>query len=384
MRVPRRISQVLEVAVLLAIGALLLGQLLGQPILLGFVETGSMAPALEPNDGYIAIPAPLTGSIEPGDVIVFEAQELHGGGLVTHRVAAETERGYITKGDANPFLDQDGDEPPVTREQIVAEALQINGEVVVIPSLGMAITLTQAAISTTQTQLGVLLGTSLFFGTQGFLNMIFIVCLIAYVLLVLRESDTKVRSRERSRDEGLSTHHVIVALTLVLVVSITAAMILPAETHQLTVESNPGSTPMGSGLQSGEATTATVAVPNSGIIPVLVVFESQTDGIEATPSELLVDSREYADTEVTVTAPLEEGRVTRILVEHRYLALLPTPTIRALYGVHPWLPIVVIDAMIGIPFYLLGVALVGTGRVRRRSRDGSSSFGRLKRWFGRN
>jgi hypothetical protein len=33
------------------------------------------------------------------------------------------------------------------------------------------------------------------------------------------------------------------------------------------------------------------------------------------------------------------------------------------------MPIAVIDSLIGIPFYLLGVRLVGTGHIRERSRD---------------
>ncbi len=47
---------------------------------------------------------------------------------------------------------------------------------------------------------------------------------------------------------------------------------------------------------------------------------------------------------------------------------------RALYHFHPWAPIVAIDAMLGIPFYLLGIKLAGTGRVRTRSRDRETSI----------
>jgi signal peptidase len=48
-----------------------------------------------------------------------------------------------------------------------------------------------------------------------------------------------------------------------------------------------------------------------------------------------------------------------------------------MYAVHPWLPVVVIDALVGVPFYLLGIYLVGSGRVRRRSRDGPGTIDRL-------
>ncbi|MFC7042310.1 signal peptidase I [Halonotius sp. GCM10025705] len=93
---------------------LLVSQLLGQPAIV-FVETGSMVPTLQPNDGYLAVPAVIADDPEVGDVILFESQNLGGGELTTHRVVEITDEGYITQGDANPFTDQDGDEPPSRR-----------------------------------------------------------------------------------------------------------------------------------------------------------------------------------------------------------------------------------------------------------------------------
>ncbi|MDR9380589.1 MAG: signal peptidase I, partial [Natronomonas sp.] len=119
-----------------AVMAMLVGQQLGQPILLGFVVTGSMSPTLEAGDGFVAIPPALAGDVEQGDVITFDARELEGGGLTTHRVVEETDEGYITRGDANPFTDQDGPEPPVQESQIAAVAWRFGGDLVVVPHLG--------------------------------------------------------------------------------------------------------------------------------------------------------------------------------------------------------------------------------------------------------
>ncbi len=60
----------------LVVLSLVIGQLLGQPILLGYVTSGSMSPTLNTGDAFVAVPAPVAGEIEPGDVIVFEAVEL--------------------------------------------------------------------------------------------------------------------------------------------------------------------------------------------------------------------------------------------------------------------------------------------------------------------
>ena len=78
--------------VVLLAGLLVLGAVLGQPIGLSYVESGSMEPALNTNDGFISVPHALAGEISRGDVVVFDAEFLHDGGLVTHRVVDETSR----------------------------------------------------------------------------------------------------------------------------------------------------------------------------------------------------------------------------------------------------------------------------------------------------
>ena len=128
--------------------AMLVGQQIGQPILLGFVVTGSMSPTLEPGDGFIAVPPSLADEVEQGDVVTFNARQLQGGGLTTHRIVGETEEGYITRGDANPFTDQDSNEPPVQESQIKAVALQLGGDVVAIPNLGTAAIALQGGVET--------------------------------------------------------------------------------------------------------------------------------------------------------------------------------------------------------------------------------------------
>ncbi|SNR32076.1 signal peptidase I [Halorubrum vacuolatum] len=155
----RVVADVFAVIALIVVIALVIGQLTGQPVLLGYVTSESMSPTLEAGDGFIAVPAFAAGEIRSGDVVVFDAVELQGGGLTTHRVVEVTDEGYVTRGDNNPFRDQEGDEPLVTDDRIVATALQVNGQVVRIPGFGTGIeTVTGAAESaqlTAATALGV-------------------------------------------------------------------------------------------------------------------------------------------------------------------------------------------------------------------------------------
>lgn len=371
-----------------ALGALLLvvvlslfvGQVLGQPILLGFVETGSMSPTLEPGDGFVAVPAALAGPIEPGDVVVFEAQTLQGGGLTTHRVVDETSQGFITKGDANAVTDQASGEPPVQREQVVATALQVGGSVVVIPNLGVLVTGLNGALTSFQQWLAITLGTRGVLGTQGLAYILFAVGLLFYLVSVLMASERRPRTRRTTRETGqLNPRLVVAVLTVLLVLVVTASMTVPSGPQRLDVVSSQSDAPGPSVIEAGGSENLTYVVPSNGLVPVMVFLEPATEGVEVSPREVYVPGGQRRNATVTLSVPPETGSYSRTFVEHRYVALLPAPTIRTLYGIHPWAPIVVIDAFLGIGFAGIGFALVGGRSLRMDTRGSRSFLDRLKR-----
>jgi signal peptidase len=378
-----RSGELLAVVVVLS---LLAGQFLGQPVLLAFVETGSMSPTMEPGDGFVAIPAQLTGPPEEGDVVTFRAEELHGGGLTTHRIVGETERGYVTRGDANPFTDQNGEEPPVKRAQIVAVAWAPGGEVVVVPALGTAVQGVQAGLEFVQRTLAGFVSSRALLGTQGIAYLLFGVTMIYYLVGEFRSTGgrDRTRSRSRERDSGLDPRLVTLALTLVLVGGMTAAMVGPAGQQQYGVVSAEFESERPTVIPMGESNTIPYPVGNGGIVPVYAYVEPASEGVSVEPERLYLERGEVENASVTLSAPPQTGYYRRFVVEHRYLALLPGSVIDTLHDVHPWAPIVAIDLAVGVPYYLLSVALVGTGRLRQRTRETtrSSFVGRIRRLLG--
>jgi len=367
------------ITVFIVVGALALGagQLLGQPVGLSYVETGSMEPTLEPGDGFIPVPIQLEESVEPNDVIVFNAEKLNGGELTTHRVVDDTAHGYITKGDANPVTDQDGEEPPVKRAQIAATALQLNGQVVVIPYLGTAVEGIQSLLQTVQRTLASVLGTRSVLGVQGLAYLFFATTLLWYGAGTWRARSEKSRKREQSRAVGTNTRLIMGLFAALLVLGATAAMGGPAGTQEYRIISAEFDSERPTVIPQSESGNVTYPVDNGGILPVVAYLEPGSEGVAVSPHESHVGPRSVANTTVTLQAPPETGSYRRFVVEHRYLAILPLPVIQTLYAIHPWAPIVAIDAVIGLPFYILGVRLVGTGRIRDRSRDGG--YGLLTR-----
>jgi len=356
-----------QAAVVIAIIALIVGQLLGQPLLLSYVTTGSMEPTMNPGDGFVALPPELAGSLEPGDVIVYDADQIEGGGLTTHRIVDETDQGYITRGDANPFTDQDGGEPPVQGAEIVAVAWQPTGKVLTIPHLGTVVEGIQSGLESLQWALAQLFGTRALLGLQGIGYLVFVVTIGLYILLG-RLEDEKQRERTRNRDTGTNSHLIALILALVVMSGATAAMVIPGGTQEYGIVSSEFESDNPTTIPQGTSDTLPYTVGNTGAVPTVVVLASGDD-ITVEPERMTLSSGEIRNATVTITTPPETGYFRYFVTEHRYLAFLPPSVILALYEVHPWLPLLVINAVVGVPFYLLTILFLGSGRIRNRGRS---------------
>ncbi|WP_236035374.1 S26 family signal peptidase [Haloarcula rubra] len=378
MALRRGVAVAVEGAVALFLVAMVAGQVLGQPVLLGYVTTGSMQPTLEPGDGFVAVPAEVAGPVEEGDVVTFRAEEIQGGGLTTHRVVGETERGYVTRGDNNPFTDQDGDEPPVTEAQIVAVAWRPGGEVLAVPGVGAFVTLTQGVLTEGQRRLAAALGTRSLLGTQGLAYLLVGLSVAAYVADLLVGGGRRRPERDTGRETGTSVRLVVAVFAAAVVLSATATMVVPAGPQEFGVVSAESDSPGIRIVEQGTTESTRYVLGNGGFVPMVTYVDPASDGVAFEPSAAVIPPQSTVNATLTLTAPPDTGYYRYFVVEHRYLLLLPQSTIRALYGVHPWAPIVAIDGLLGGSFYLLGVALVDTGRVRSRSRDGPSRLDRLR------
>ncbi|USZ71071.1 S26 family signal peptidase [Natronosalvus halobius] len=354
----------------LVVVLLVLGQVLGQPILLGYVATGSMEPTLSAGDGFVAVPSAVTDAPEPGDVVVFEAETLHGGGLTTHRIVAETDEGYVTRGDANPFTDQDGGEPPVTEGKIVAEAWQIGGSVVRVPHLGTVIMSVQGLVGAVFGLLAAPLGITAAFDAEGTgaLLVALGVGLLGVGLLLERVGVAERRTARRtSRENVIGLWSALSAVVVVLALFATAAMVIPAggTAYELVSTDSPTDDPQI--VAPGETTTLTRTIDNSGYVPVVVVLDAPHPAVDAEPRSTTVGSRDTAEVALSMTAPETTGSYTRDVVESRYLLVLPPTLLVWLHDVHPFVAIGAVNVVIVAVAVGLVFALFGTGDLRIRT-----------------
>ncbi|RJX42586.1 signal peptidase I [Halonotius aquaticus] len=351
---------------------LLVSQLLGQPAIV-FVETGSMVPTLQPNDGYLAVPAVIADDPEVGDVILFESQNLGGGELTTHRVVEITDEGYITQGDANPFTDQDGDEPPVSEGQIKSVALTVGDGIVVIPGLGASVTAVRSVGTTIQNVVLVPLGLDIEVTTLSTVAMVAGLVLFVYGT-VTGATDKRQRSRTRG---GIFENAIIViaVLTLVVIIPLNISMLLPSGVYQYEILSSEAPTDNPQIIPVGGESEVTYAMQNSGHLPVMVFLEAASDGVELSESQIYVPRRSTVETSITMQAPDQTGSYLRFIREYRYLVVLPPSLIASLHAIHPIVAIAGINLFVGGIVVGVFVATVGTDRLRLRSRKRELELG---------
>lgn len=352
-------GELLTLVLLALLGVLVVSVLLGQPMLVGYVTTESMEPTINAGDGFVTVPAAVATSIEEGDVIVYDAREMHDGGLTTHRVVAVTEDGYITQGDANPFTDQDAGEPVVSDEQVVAKVLQIGETVVVIPHLGTAVVGVHSSAETLHDRLD---ATTIGIGIT-LLGAILVVIALLYDLRFSRRSTVRRVTRQ-----NVVSVWTLVIVGVVLVTGVaTYAMVAPAGTHEYSIISATAPSEEPGVIQQGDTGDIAHEVESRSIVPVLVYLESSRDDVTVHPETTIIRYGSTAEITVTVTAPDERGTYYRYVTEYRYLVVLPPTVLLWLHSIHPYLALLAVNGILTVVVSLLLVGLFGRDHLRIRT-----------------
>lgn len=362
-----------EVLLILGCLSLFAGQVLGVPLGLAFVETGSMAPTMEPGDGFVALPPELTGGVSEGDVVVFDAKTIEGGRLTTHRVVGRTSEGYVTRGDANPFTDQQGGEPPVPRDRIVAEALQVGGTAVVVPNLGAGVGAIREVFTTAGGWVGLSLNQVVAFALVGLLT--------AYLLDETGAAGETRTERSVGRDTGFSGLVLIGGAVALIVVVATVTMTAASGTTTVPYDSvGPGTADQG-GIPAGTTANASVELSNGGVVPMTATLSTDDPNATLATKRVSLPPRSTRTVNVTITAPAHPGTYETTVERGQYLAVLPGAVLSALASAGHWLAVAAVDLLLAGVVGMLGTTLVGTGRVRLRTERSVPVETRAVRWL---
>jgi len=375
-----RAERVVEILIIVFAITLLAGQVIGQPLLLAYVETGSMEPTLDPGDGFITLPPEVAGEPVPGDVIIYRAEQVNGGDLTTHRVVQENERGYVTQGDANPFTDQSAGEPPVRSPQIVAVGIRIAGNLITIPELGTIVMAFRTAGGAFQQRIP----TRLWVGAG-----------VAGLFLLLANgrgtkglSRDSVQNRTGGHDSGRGLHvgprGVILLCGAIVVTTATLSMLAPLGPTEYQVVSAETDLPGPGVIPAGETETTSYRVPGGTVFPVKYYVEPASDGVQVLDGtdNGRIQRSGSANATVRLFAPSDTGAYRRYVQEYRYPLILPEQMIEMLYQISPLAPVLVFDSILALPFVIAAQVVGNRPRVEGSpgvSSSWSSLFGGPRR-----
>lgn len=360
------VGKIITVLLLLAVVATLGSIAFGYPPPISFVETDSMEPQLQPNDGFIGVPRPLAGEISTGDVVTYRAKRIGGGGLTTHRIIDRTEEGYITKGDNNGFNDTAAGEPPVTEAQIELVAVQYQGELVVIPNIGDITVTIKGGLASVLTLLGL---ESIQATNPGVL-----VAVIGLVLVVGSEAYDAVTSdnsrstrRSISDRDRIDSRIILIGLLVVVSLPLFSVMMLPSGTTDMGILAADSPDPSDPSIAApGETSETEISFQNDQLIPMVIVVEPATDGVTITDRVLVASAGKEVTTTVSVRAPEETGWAVRARSTQYYIPVLPPAVIGWLHSLHPFFALGAVISVVWLPITFLYWLVVGFGYINLR------------------
>lgn len=358
----KAITGVLVLTAIIALGSIAFGY----PPPISYVETDSMEPQLEPNDGFIGVPRPLAGDISTGDVVTYRAKRIGGGGLTTHRIIDRTETGYITKGDNNGFNDTAAGEPPVTRAQIELVAVQYQGKLVVIPHIGDITVAIRAGLTAVLSALGLR-------NIQA-TNPGVLVAVVGLVLVVGVEgynavtNDTSRTTRRTISDrDRVDSRLILIGVLVVVSLPLFSVMVLPSGTTDMGVLATEAPDPDNPArVAPGAVSETTIPFQNDQPIPLVIVVDPATEGVSIADRVLVASPGEKVTTTISVRAPTEIGWAVRARTTQYYLPVLPPSVIGWLHSLHPFIALTAVFSIIWLPIAVLYWLFIGFGYIKLR------------------
>ena len=267
------------------------------PIVVSTVVSDSLAPTMEGGDAFVRVPA---GSVESGDVVVFETRDKMRRYAV-HRVVDRTAEGFITKGDNNPVTDQAANEPPVTRPEIHGQVLMVGDTPALLSGVGQVAEFVR--------------------NYRG----LFVAALGGLLLL-----DTVTPAPERP-SRPVTAGEALDGLTIIAVVAVVMVMLFSGVSTQVGFLAVSGPATGPGEVSLAEPTQNPVTVDGAVEQPWTYYAVSWNGGE-------VVDRRWSEGTlEASVAIPAVEttGQHVTYATAHQYPATLPPGAIDRLYAIHP-------------------------------------------------
>ncbi len=303
-----KLSDILLLVLLAFLLASTAGFVLNRPVLLSYVTSDSMTPTLNRGDLFLINPL---AEARPNDIVVFNLN----GHWTVHRVVAETDDGYITKGDNNVATDQQGGTNTVKRESVAGVVPVIFGSPLKVPEVGNYIQR--------------LSGT-----TINILLAIFMIIGGATLLTGKGEARKKEKKVYRLRYKTLYVAVSTVSIAMLLL-SILATWGTAGFSYASTLA---GGQREGWYLPDSEFDKQ-IEIKNNALFPLIYVFNLESDRAELQESSRILSAGEKAELNVHIKVPSETRIYYDEIVVQAYPLILPSEIIIRMHSLSPLLPL---------------------------------------------
>lgn len=332
-----------------------------RPFILTSVRSNSMYPLFERSDMLLIKPIAKNDSIKTGDIIVFKVAEgnLSSKGWIVHRIISGDEKdGFITKGDANDYTDQEsGGTGPIQKEWIASKVLTIGSKPLKIPLIGYLPLWMEK------------------FQKNSYTMPVIAVILAAIIGISEITSDKKKRRKKKNGLE-LQLIYVFGGLTISVIMGATMLATSQRITVPYEVSKDTQGILMGSDLGiivQGETINKSVSeLNNKGIFPIISTITTKDEQITFSHPLTILKTGDKIDAEMTLTAT-NVGKYNSTIYVSMFYPFLPGKIIYYLASQSYWLALIMISLIPGLPLMLFPMIEGGMRRktikeIRRRFR----------------
>jgi signal peptidase len=325
-----------------------MGFVLDRPVLVSYAYSESMTPTINKGDLFFINPLSKGGSV--GDIIVFHRRD----GWTVHRIFAVTDEGYLTKGDNNVAIDQQGGAyAPVEKENVAGKVVTLGSHPLVIRNGGAFIESARHKLTNVYA-IAVLLLVGAFITFSG------------------GGSKKKHGRRKRFIKIRASTLYAVISVAIV------AGFIFITVASWGTLAFTYSSTLAGGQREGwylpGTTFEKNLSIENKAVYPFYYFIEKPSGRVDLLSGEQFrIAGRDSQEIQMRVHVP-EDTKIYREEIGVRaYPAILPRSMVAMTYSVSPYLPLVLYSgelvAILLVFYYLADIASGEVIRIRVRRRS---------------
>ncbi|WP_164667897.1 signal peptidase I [Virgibacillus doumboii] len=348
--ISKLITIMLAAVVLCSLIAAIGSAITKEPVLFSVIRSNSMSPVWERGDMVVIENVSKNDSIHNEDIVFFKTEEgsLADKGWIAHRVmGGNNEEGFITKGDANEYTDQESSGTgPIPRDAIAGRAVTFGETPIVIPKIGY-LSLWMEKFQSTPILLPA-------------------VAIILALLIGVGELKSDKSNKKKGKGIELQLIYIIGGLTIAVIMG--GTMLTSGQKLNLVYEVSEKSEGvlMGSDvgiLKIGEEVSKPLSeLNNQGFFPLFGTITTDDRQITLSHKQVVLSQGEQVSTNYTVTAqgPGEYESSIRVGL---FYPFLPPSVIYFLAQKSYWLALAAVSIVPGLP--LIAYPFLN-GKMRRR------------------